>query len=327
MFTIGSTSDGPMAKLFFSYAHEDEDLRDSLETHLATLKREGLVEAVHDRRIVAGEPVDQAIDAYLEEADIVLCLVSPDFLDSDYCYSREMTRALERHQQGETQVIPVILRHCDWQHTPLRELLGTPRDNKPVRAWADLDEALNDVASSVRRAVESRPGNAAPASREAMPPAESTPMNVATRPRSANLQVPKKVSDKGRDDYVEDAFEFLAEFFANSVDELQSRNPDIEAKVVRLDARRFVAAAYKDGKKVSAITVYQGGSFGHGRGISFNNSDAGETNSSNGSFNLSDRGDELSFQSLFGFGGDRERLNHEAVAEAIWASFMSPLQR
>lgn len=67
-----------VAKLFFSYSHKDEDLRDELETHLAMLKRQGLVDAVHDRRITAGADLDAAVDGYLEEADVILCLVSPD---------------------------------------------------------------------------------------------------------------------------------------------------------------------------------------------------------------------------------------------------------
>lgn len=316
-----------MAKLFFSYSHKDEDLRNALETHLTTLKREGLIDAVHDRRIIAGEMLDEAIDAYLENADIILCLVSPDFLASDYCYSREMARALDRSKSGEAHLIPVILRHCDWQHTPLSGLVGTPRDNKPVKAWGDIDEALNDVALSIRRVVESRFDNAKVAAREAKTHAIARSTEISTRPRSANLQISKDITDKDRDDYVDKAFEFLVEFFSNSLDELHNRSPEIESKFSRLDARRFVVASYKDGKKVSAITVYQGAPWGHGRGISFNNSDAGETNSSNGGFTLSDRGEDLSFQAIFNFQGDKKRLDDEGIAEAIWASFISPLQR
>ena len=99
-----------MAALFFSYSHRDEGLRDQLEIHLAMLKRQGFIETWHDRRITAGEPLDQSISANLEHADIVLLLVSPDFLASDYCYDREMTRALERHISGSCTVIPVIFR-------------------------------------------------------------------------------------------------------------------------------------------------------------------------------------------------------------------------
>lgn len=328
MFTISSHGDRSLAKLFFSYSHKDEDLRDALEVHLAMLKRQGLIEAMHDRRIAAGERLDGAIDAYLEEADVILCLLSPDFIASEYCYSREMTRALERHAAGEAQVIPIVLRHCEWRQTPLKDLRGTPRDNKPVKAWADRDEALNDVATDVRRAIESRSGQGAGVVRTVAVSSPDAIVEIAPRPRSANLQIPKTITDQDRDDYIDKAFEFVSEFFANSLDELSARNPEISGKVTRLDARRFTAAAYRTGKRVSAVTVYAGGGWGHGRGISFNNSDSGETNSSNGSFSLPDRGDELRFKSLFSaFSDTKESIDHEGVAEAIWAAFISPLQR
>ena len=99
MFPLGSMG-AVLSRLFFSYSHKDEELRNALEVHLAMLKRQGLIEAFHDRRIVAGEPLDEAIDAYLETADVILCLVSPDFIASEYCYSRAMGRALERHKAG-----------------------------------------------------------------------------------------------------------------------------------------------------------------------------------------------------------------------------------
>lgn len=316
-----------LSRLFFSYSHKDEELRNALEVHLAMLKRQGLIEAFHDRRIVAGEPLDEAIDAYLETADVILCLVSPDFIASEYCYSREMGRTLERHKAGEASVVPVILRHCEWQQTPLKGLRGTPRDNKPVKAWADLDEALNDVALDIRRAVEARVGAARQST--ASPVATmNTPIQVKPRPRSANLNVPRVLTDRDRDAYVESSFDFVAEFFANSLEELETRHPHLSGKVTRLDARRFTAIVYRDGRKASAITVYMGGGWGRGRGISYNNDDRGETNSSNGSFDLPDRSEELHFRSMFHqFGGDKESLGHEEVAEAIWASFIEPLQR
>jgi hypothetical protein len=121
-----------MATLFFSYSHRDEALRDQLETHLSMLKRQGFIETWHDRRITAGEVFGNAISANLERADIVLLLVSPDFLASDYCYKKEMTRALERHDAAECRVIPVILRPCDWHDAPFGRLLAAPKDGKPI---------------------------------------------------------------------------------------------------------------------------------------------------------------------------------------------------
>jgi hypothetical protein len=119
-----------MAILFFSYSHQDEGLRDQLETHLAALKRQGYITTWHDRRITGGEAFADAISANLEAADIVLLLVSPDFIASDYCFDKEMIRALDRHQEGTCTVIPVILRPCDWQDAPFGSFLAASKDGK-----------------------------------------------------------------------------------------------------------------------------------------------------------------------------------------------------
>lgn len=320
-----------MAKLFFSYSHKDEELRDELETHLSTLKREGLIEALHDRRITAGDRLDDAIDAYLEDADVILCLLSPDFIESDYCYSREMTRALERDAAGEAKVIPVIVRHCDWRNTPLSQLRGTPRDNRPVKSWPDRDEAWLDVAQDIRAAVNA-------IRRRPTPPARShtgsigsvmTPANVVARPRSANVAVERRLTDLDRDRFVRRTFEFISEFFANSLDEVRARAPDVEGSMVQLDANRFTATAYRDGRKAAAITVYLGGMSRSGGAISFHLSDDGATNTSNGSFYVSEEEGRLGFSSLFGrFGGSKEEpIGPEDVAENIWSAFFEPLSR
>ena len=107
-----------MVTIFFSYSHKDEDLRDELEIHLSALKRQGVIETWHDRQIGAGKELDDEIDVNMENADIILLLVSPYFIASDYCYNIEMQRAMERHGKGEARVIPVILHPCDWQKTP-----------------------------------------------------------------------------------------------------------------------------------------------------------------------------------------------------------------
>ncbi|MBC7931670.1 MAG: tetratricopeptide repeat protein, partial [Rubrivivax sp.] len=108
-----------------------------------------------DRRIVAGQEWDRQIDKHLESADIILLLVSPDFLASHYCYDIEVKRAMERHDAGEARVIPIILRHCDdWQSAPFGKLQAVPKDARPVTDWPDHDKAFADVAAGIRRAVE-----------------------------------------------------------------------------------------------------------------------------------------------------------------------------
>ena len=137
-------------RLFFSYAHEDESLRDELEKHLAILKHQGIVATWHDRRIRAGQPIHTAIDAQLEQADVILLLVSPDFLASEYCYAKEMRRALERHRDDEALVIPVILRPCDWQEAPFGDLAALPKDGRPVTKFRNLDDAFLEVTRAIR---------------------------------------------------------------------------------------------------------------------------------------------------------------------------------
>ena len=109
-----------MAHVFFSYSHADEALRNELEKHLAGLCREGVITTWHDRRIGPGDDLHGQIHDQLDSADIVLLLVSSDFLDSNYCYDVEMMRAMQRHERGEARVIPIILRPCDWHGTPFR---------------------------------------------------------------------------------------------------------------------------------------------------------------------------------------------------------------
>jgi hypothetical protein len=144
------------ATIFISYAHEDEDLRKELEKQLAILRRQGLIETWHDRRIGAGAEWAGAIDRELEAADIVLLLVSADFLASDYIYDVELKRAMERHEAGTAKVIPVILRPCIWHRGDFAKLQALPRDGEPVTSskWPSQDAALNNVAEGIARLVE-----------------------------------------------------------------------------------------------------------------------------------------------------------------------------
>src|SRR5437879_3717422 len=127
--------------LFFSYAHEDEKLRDKLATHLSLLKRQGVISDWYDRDITAGTEWKGQIDSRLESARVILLLISSDFLASAYCYDVEMKRALERHEAGEARVIPIFLRPVDWKGAPFSKLNGLPTDTRPVTKWKNRDEA------------------------------------------------------------------------------------------------------------------------------------------------------------------------------------------
>ena len=185
------TREDPAINVFFSYSHKDEVLRDALEEHLALLKRKGLLKTWHDREIGAGDEWADQIDEQLETADLVLLLISPSFIASDYCYDREMGRALERHDAGEAKVVPVILRPCDWHGAPFGKLQALPKDGEPITRWANRDDAFLDVARGLRRLIKSldpsqspRPAPPAPTS----PPPEPTFANDETRELSKALK-------------------------------------------------------------------------------------------------------------------------------------------
>jgi hypothetical protein len=103
--------------------------------------------------MLAGDNFNDQILNKLQEADIVLLLISPDFLASDFCTRIEAARALERHRLGECRSIAVILRPCDWQETDLSTYLAIPTDGKPVSLWPNQDEALQNIVEAVREVL------------------------------------------------------------------------------------------------------------------------------------------------------------------------------
>ncbi len=140
--------------LFYSYAHEDEGLRDELAGHLKIMERRNVIRSWHDRRIVPGQQWDKEIDTQLEAADLVLLLISADFISSDYIWGHELEVALNRHRDGKASVVPVMLRSVDITDAPFAALQGLPTDLRPVTSWPNRDEAWTDVAKGIRRAVE-----------------------------------------------------------------------------------------------------------------------------------------------------------------------------
>jgi len=140
--------------VFFSYSHKDEWLRDELETHLKLLQRQHVISVWHDRKIPPGGEWDKEIDARLESADIILLLVSADFIASDYCWDKEVKRALERHRSGEAAVIPILLRSCDAKQAPFLKLQWLPKDMKAINSSKDRDAAWTEVAAGIRAVAE-----------------------------------------------------------------------------------------------------------------------------------------------------------------------------
>jgi len=137
-------------KIFISYSHQDEYYRRELEKHLSVLKRNGDIDTWTDRKIVAGENWEGKISAELLNAKIILLLISPDFLASNYCYDIEMKTAIERHNNKKAIVVPIILRHCDWSDTPFSSIQGLPINTIPIKEWNDQDKAFFNVVDGIK---------------------------------------------------------------------------------------------------------------------------------------------------------------------------------
>lgn len=320
-----------MVKLVFSYAHADEALRNELEKHLAPLKRQGLIEPWHDRRIVPGQEFVCEIERHFEDADIVLLLVSPDFINSDYCYDVEMKRAIERHQRGQAVVIPVILRPCHWHDLPFGKLLAATDDGKPVTQFPSLDDGFYQVVDAIKRAIKNLQGKKSIASTVPTTPGIITapvkPVVVASE-RSSNLRVKRTFSDRERDQARSECFEFTAKYFSNSLVELKQRNSQIDVDFRRIDTKSFEATIYANGKRQSACGIWiASGHFGGDIVFSY----SGVTlNSYNESMSIEDDGYTLGFKPMgMAFHGNKTNgfLNFEGVAEYFWDMLIRPLQQ
>lgn len=327
-----------MARVFISYSHRDEELRNELEKHLATLRHQGLIETWHDRRIVAGQDFENEISENLEKADIILLLVSSDFISSPYCYGIEMSRAMERHDSGEALVIPVILRPCYWQGLPFGRLLATPTDGKPVTKFPDQDDGFLEVTKAIHEAAEAQ--NVTPGSDERRATVEpstqpsSNPVSQPTGPtiqrdiRSGNLRVKKRFTDHEKDQFLDDAFEYIANYFEGSLAELEERNPGIKTRFKRTDSNHFTAAIYNNGNLASSCRIWMGGRY-FSNGIAYSVSERGDDSSMNESLSVDDDGYMLFLRPMGMFIRDpsEQKLTYEGGAESYWNKLIEPLQR
>jgi hypothetical protein len=139
-------------KLFISYAHKDEKWRAKLAPNLALLEREGLVEIWCDLQIKPGDRWDDEIKQKLNEADVFLFLMSTDLLASNYVQDVELPIARMRHEGKTARIVPVVVRACSWTRY-LGDIQGLPKAGKPVKEWADKDQAFHDVEMGLRKTI------------------------------------------------------------------------------------------------------------------------------------------------------------------------------
>lgn len=319
-----------MAKVFFSYSHKDEALRNELEIHLSMLKRQGVIEAWHDRRIGAGQEFDREINHALDNADIILLLVSPYFLASDYCYDLELTRAMEHHESGKSQVIPVILHPCDWRSASFGKLLATPADGKPISKHPNQHDAFLDIVESIKQAVDGTTNSFLANSYESTPSLSPSIEKARILPRSSNLRVKKEFTEQQKDEFLDQTFEYVSNYFEGSLAELSKRIPEVSTKFKRIDANHFTSIIYVDGTSVSQCKIWLGGINHFSGGIAYSTDISSSDNSLNDSLRIDTDGHTLFFNamgmSFMGMGNGEDQLSQEGAAEYFWERLMQPLQ-
>jgi hypothetical protein len=318
-------------KVFISYSHENETERNVLEKHLAVLKRDGHIDTWYDRRILAGAGLHGEIDKNLLESTLVLLLVSPDFLASDYCCSIEMQTALTRRQQGITWVIPIIIDHCDWLHTPLKELRACPEDGKPVSDYPNPNKAFNEITNDIRRVIEEIKQKQATdnintvLTNSKVSEKYEIPV-VIDNMRSSNLRIKKEFTDFDRDAFKKEAFQYMSKYFHNSLGELKQRNPDINY-IYEPETNRFCATIYRSGKEIAscAIVNINDGRFSDGISYSGNK----DTSGINALLSVETDGYSLLLKALMNpyICNNEDRFSKKGAAELFWKLFISRLQQ
>ena len=224
----------PPVSLFYSYAHEDEALRDELRGHLKILERRGLLSSWHDREIKPGENWHSKIDEQLQMADLILLLVSKDFIESDYIFGNELTVAMQRHDAGLSTVVPIIVRAIDIdaedrEALPFLRLQGLPVDMRPVTSWPNRDEAWTNVAKGLRATVKALH--------------EKKAATAAQSPRRGGMRSGRRGAEVARPDPSRDPLlTELVDHFAASVNDANVRRGGgtVDAGLLRDQALRLI---------------------------------------------------------------------------------------
>lgn len=300
-------------KAFISYSHNDNWALDRLHTHLAVLRREGQIDTWFDRNILAGGELDGEIAKQLEACNLFLLLVSPDFLASDYCYEREMGRALERHDASDARVVPLIVEPCDWRASPLRKLKALPRDGKPITDWTNQNNAFLDIVTELRRAVHHEEARQVPAAQSVQP-----------RTDAPRYRVKREFDEIDRSDFRTQAFNSIRAYFESAAGEI-SQIEHLRARFVALGPLSFGCTLVNRAmdRGTAHITVHsRSGDIGLGD-IYYSFNENAPPNTANGSFDIeADDYDLFLKMGPFDFVMAGEMVSPDQAAERLWAKFL-----
>ena len=141
-------------KLFTSYSHQDERHFKNFKKHLITLKRNKIIDDFDDYKLTAGDLVDNELYDMIEKSDLIVFLISIDFINSEYCFNQELKQALDRLDNDEIRIIPIVVEKCKWQNTILGKYLSATKNGEPVSKYDDENDAWCEVIESIEKSFQ-----------------------------------------------------------------------------------------------------------------------------------------------------------------------------
>lgn len=300
-------------KAFLSYSHCDEHALERFSKHLAMLKRDGSISEWFDQKILPGGDIDAEISKHLEECDLFIPLISADFLDSNYCYEREMTQALSRHEEGTMRVVPVIVAACEWKASPLANLKALPKDGKPVAEWTSENNAWLDVVSQLRRLVKEL---ATSCQNERKEPAKSG--NVP------KYRLKRDFDELDKLEFREEAFAVIRNYFEQAAAEIREVE-DIKSRFTPLGDNGFTCTVVNRAceRGVAHITVYSNSGRSPLGDITYSFQERAEPNTANGWLQIEADEYELFLKwSDMVRSNNRSTLSPQQAAAQLWDEFL-----
>lgn len=308
-------------KAFISYSHADERALERLHKHLAMLRRDELLSAWVDQEILPGSNLNETIRAHLDESDLFLALVSPDYLDSNYCYEMEFAHALSRSQEGVMKIVPIILEPSDWLSSPLRQFMALPKDGKPISDWTNANNAYLDVVNGLRKLLSATPDA------HAQRVAKTTP--TATENSARRIKLKRDFDAIERAEFADRTYEALRSYFAAASQELSQASDDLRTRQEVISPTAFTCTIVnraKFGNQEASITVHNGKRRGGFGDISYVFEAHAPANTSNGTIRV--EADEFNLylvvDNFWGGGGNRDTVKYtpELAAEWLWNAFV-----
>jgi hypothetical protein len=190
----GAVNQAPTLAVFVAYSRKDGEFLEELRSALAVYERSHRLELWADVLVEPGQLWKRDIAGKLARAQIVILLLSNDFLRSSYCMDQELPQALERHRRGECAIVPIVVRWCRYDiHPPLEEIQAIVPLDKPVDNHESRDVAWFEVTRSLDTVIKRL--NARPVAAQSMTVREQWSARAPSRGRShdGSLTQPEKV--------------------------------------------------------------------------------------------------------------------------------------